>query len=159
MLNSACRQSDTYFGLVLFACISVSNKTWRLCVLHYLSVFFFFFAFYICFLLTVPLTSLHPPNPALWISLAGSVLLSRSLWGWFVTSNWARIWSAWADNRKRRDSGRFHKSNSCSLPSNVYIVTIFNFKPCDIRCWIENTTCTLRGTVHGTVEEESCLLS
>lgn len=42
MLNSACRQSDTYFGLVLFACISVSNKTWRLCVLHYLSVYFFF---------------------------------------------------------------------------------------------------------------------
>lgn len=42
VLNSACRQSDTYFGLVLFACISVSNKTWRLCVLHYLSVFFFF---------------------------------------------------------------------------------------------------------------------
>lgn len=122
-------------------------------------LYFFFFAFYICFLLTVPLTSLHPPNPALWISLAGSVLLSRSLWGWFITSNWARIWSAWADNRKRRDSGRFHKSNSCSLPSNVYIVTIFNFKPCDIRCWIENTTCTLRGTVHGTVEEESCLLS
>lgn len=40
VLNSVCRQSDTYFGLVLFAWINISNKTWRLCVLHYLSVFF-----------------------------------------------------------------------------------------------------------------------
>ena len=62
-----------------------------------------FFSLHLCFL---PLCCSHPPAPtrssllAQWISLAGSVLLSGSRWGWLLMSNWARTWTARADNRK-----------------------------------------------------------
>lgn len=89
-----------------------------------------FFSLHLCFL---PLCR-SPPTPtrssllAQWISLAGSVLLSGSRWGWLLMSNWARTWTARADNRKE---GILEDSTKATAA--LFYLSLFPFLPnaCD----------------------------
>lgn len=83
--------------------------------------------------ISVSFPSVAPPPPrssllAQWISLAGSVLLSGSRWGWLLMSNWARTWTARADNRKE---GILEDSTKATAA--LFYLSLFPFFPnaCD----------------------------
>lgn len=91
------------------------------------SIFFLFTS-----LFPSPLSLPPPPTRssllAQWISLAGSVLLSGSRWGWLLMSNWARTWTARADNRKE---GILEDSTKATAA--LFYLSLFPFLPnaCD----------------------------